>query len=103
MSAEKHARSLVRRMVFWRILGGLLELPGRLCGVMVVLFTHLRNVLDDVSISVFYFELEAARKYRLLTGSDLGLSSGSPHRYSSLSRTFTDAVEDKIVRDQEGQ
>lgn len=99
--AEKQVRRLVRRMVFWRIVGALFELPGRFFGVLAAFFTQLQTVCSDVAVAVFYFELEAARKHRLLTGSDLGIASGTPYRYSPLSTGYAASVEEKIIRAQE--
>jgi len=84
MSVEQEARKALRRMVFWRIFGELLMIPQALVGAVALLFATLGNWLKTLEMSIFYLELDAARRYKLLTGVDLAASSGAPARYGPL-------------------
>jgi hypothetical protein len=75
-------------MVFWHVVGDLIALPKYV----------LRSVADflrDLERAAFCMELDAARRYKLLTGSDLGYAAGETHRYSGLDPQRAEAAQSK--------
>lgn len=93
MSVERQARRALRRMIFWRCVLNLLDLPRDLFRVASSFFAAFADLFDDVSRACFYFELDAARRYRLLTGVDMGVASGTDERYMG---THPDAWESAV-------
>lgn len=81
MSVEKQARRALRRVVFWRIVLNFADLPRDLFRAAAAFFGAFADFFDDVSTALFYFELDAAREYRLLSGFDLGVAVGNEERY----------------------
>ena len=84
MSIEKQARRALRRMVFWRIAAELLWLPQAVVIGLMAFAQYVLNWLKSTEMALFYFELDAARRYKLLTGIDLGAASSAPQRYGYL-------------------
>lgn len=77
MSAEALVQKQLRRMVFWRLVGDVIGFPRRI----------LQGLLDgiaEIEQAAFYLELDAARQYEALTGTDLGCASGQDGRYAGL-------------------
>jgi hypothetical protein len=86
MSMEKQARRALYRVMILRVATELAALPRDLCRVMESLFEKLSDLFDGISQAIFYAELDAARRYTLLTGSDLGVATGFEERYSGMGR-----------------
>jgi hypothetical protein len=88
-SIEQLVRRAHRRMVFWRFVGDCIEVPYRLIQMLGAVFVAIMNgfcgIIMSFSRTVFYLELEAARQYKSLTGTDLGYAVGDPTRYGGLS------------------
>lgn len=84
MSLEREIGKAFRRMVFWRLVGDLCELPIRVLEACQFVFTSLIRWVASVNRSVFYMELEYARRYKALTGTDLAYAVGEVTRYSGL-------------------
>ena len=80
-SIEKQAKRALRRMVFWRLVGEILWLPQAVFVGLMAFMQYLLNWLKSVEMTIFYLELDAARRYKLLTGTDLGAASSAPQRY----------------------
>lgn len=81
-STEKQVRKALRRMVFWRIAGELLRIPAAFLNALSIFFQVLVQWISSVEVAIFYFELDAARRYKLLTGVDPAAASGAPARYA---------------------
>lgn len=77
MSAEKLARRTLRSVALWRFVAELLAAPRRVLQAVV-------EILDRLENSVFYFELDAARRYHDLTGIDIAKAAGDEHRYAEM-------------------
>lgn len=98
MNVERQASRYLRLMIFWRIVGAFVDLPLRLCNLVWNFFEFLKTAttfvhgfFTDISHSVFYLELDAARKHQLLTGFDIGKAAGSGGRYHLLDADFQEA------------
>lgn len=92
---ERHASRYLRRMIFWRVVGAFVDLPVRACNLvwnfcefLKIGLTLVHGFFTDISHSVFYLELDAARKHQLLTGFDIGKAAGSGGRYHLLDPEF---------------
>jgi len=85
-------------MVFWRIVGDILDIPGKICGILIAMLNGIGNLFTMFSRSILYYELEHARKYRLLTETDLALAIGEPGRYGGLASGRADAIQDALHR-----
>lgn len=97
-SIEKQARKALRRMVFWRIVGELFMLPQAVVIGLMAFLQHMVGWLKSAEMSLFYLELDAARRYKLLTGSDLGAASSAPARYGLLNHPdLTDDMQRMLV------
>lgn len=81
---EKQTRRALRGMAFWRVVVIILNLPCYLMSGIIQLCTVIKTWLADLSDAAMYFELDAARRYKALTGLDLGFAVGSPTRYAGL-------------------
>ena len=79
MSAERLTRRTLRSLTFWRVTGALVGVPRRLAAAVT-------DFMYDLELAVFYRELDAARRYRMLTGVDLGVAAGEPDRYRGVRR-----------------
>lgn len=103
MSIEKQARKALRRVVFWRIVGGVVRLPHALLRALASLLNAVGDLFGEVQDAVMYFELDAARRYQLLTGTDLALASGDESRYELLDPERAEAVREGIVEEDEDE
>lgn len=74
-SFEKQARKALRRVVFWRFFVSFSSLPRRF-------FLFVAKFFDELENAFFYMEVDAARRYRNITGVDLGVASGQSYRYT---------------------
>lgn len=77
MSAERAVRRALWRVTVWRLVGDIISLPRRV-------FEAFGEWLEQIELAVFYLELDAARRYALLTGIDLGTAVGQERRYEGL-------------------
>lgn len=68
------ARRALRAVVLWRLAFEIVAIPRRLLQAVV-------EILDRLEYAVFYYELDAARRYHALTGIDLAKAAGDEHRY----------------------
>lgn len=78
MSAERLVRRALWRLVFWHLVGDIVSIPRRI-------FEMLAHIGSEFEAAVFYFELDAARRYEGLTSVDLGKAAGQAERYEGLS------------------
>lgn len=101
MSIEKQVRRELRRAAFWRIVVAILVLPEALLKGVAQLVIRFAELFDSMSDAAFYFELEAARRYRALTGIDLGLATeGSYSRYAGTDpKALETAARDEFGED----
>lgn len=95
MNVERQARRYLRRMIFWRIVGAFADIPVRVCNVLWNLCEFLKTTItfihgfcQDISHSVFYLELDAARKHQLLTGFDMAKAAGDGGRFHLLDAEY---------------
>lgn len=100
MSRNKTVEQMVKHefrwMVFWRIVGDVCDIPMKLCLIMVALFNQIGNIFTMFSRSILYYELEHARKYRILTNTDLALAIGEPGRYGGIRPGRADEIQDAL-------
>lgn len=94
MSLEWQIRRAFWRMVWWRLLGDLIEVPGKIADALA---TMIAAVFGSFAKTVFYFELEAARNYKTLTGTDLGYAVGETSRYGGLSADRAERAQRAMV------
>lgn len=82
MSIEKLSRKALRRAVFWRCVVAALDFPANLLNALAGVIHRVADLFGQISDTVFYFEADAARQYRTLTGVDLGFAAkGDLERY----------------------
>ncbi|MBA2726534.1 MAG: hypothetical protein H0U53_11130 [Actinobacteria bacterium] len=99
-SIEQEAARQLRRAAFWRFVTAIIDLPGNLLNSLAGLLHRAADLFGEASTATFYFELDAARKYKNLTGVDLGFASkGDIERYAGtnpkvLARAEKDNEED---------
>ena len=107
VSVEKLVRKAHRRMTFWRLVGDLVEIPAKLLNITanVIVMTAnalasipqgLSSIIMSISRTVFYFELEYARQYRILTNTDLAVALGEAGRYGGVLPGRADAVQGQM-------
>lgn len=77
MSVERLAARALRRLIVFRFLGNVAEFFMRLFEVPSKFFYALSEL-------AFLAELHEAHRYRLITGSDLGVGEGDSGRYSGM-------------------
>ena len=81
-SIEKMVRRELRHAAFWRAVVAVLNFPGSFLNAVAGIVHRCADLFDAISDAAFYFECEAARKYRALTGIDLGFAAkGDIERY----------------------
>jgi hypothetical protein len=97
-SIESQVKHEFRWMIFWRIVGDLCDLPVKLLAVCSQVCIGIGNVFTMFSRSILYYELEHARKYRILTDTDLALAIGEPGRYGGIRPGRADAIQDAMHR-----
>lgn len=95
-SFEQQVKHHMRWMVFWRVVGDCVDVVPKLSHALSSLILNLGSIFTMFSRSILYFELEQARKYRLLTSTDLALGIGEPNRYGGLRAGIADEIQSKI-------
>ena len=86
----------MRWMTFWRIVGDCVDIVPKVAVAITGLILNLAGVFTMFSRSVLYFELEHARRYKLLTGTDLALAMGEPNRYGALLPGIAEEIQSRI-------
>lgn len=94
MSIEREVRKARRALVLWRLLGDLVGFPALVLDAVSRLFKNIEK-------TVFYYELDAARRYRALTGVDLGVGLGEDARYAGLDKQSAED-RDEAFRESKG-
>lgn len=84
MSVEKHARRALWRMTFFRLLGECFVLPQVFLKIVMSACGLLGSWFRNLEMLVFTLELDAARRYKLLSGIDLPAAAHDPGRYALL-------------------
>lgn len=96
MNLERQARRALRRVVFFRLLAALVAAPADLFSWIAGAFGWLAGLCREAETAVFYFELDAARAYRNVTGFDLGVATGTEERYmGTRPGAWEEAVKDE--------
>lgn len=90
MNVERQIRRTRRWLVFWRLMGDVIGVPRTLCRA-------LDKCLLMFERTIFYLELDAARRYRALTGADLAIGLGEPNRYSGLDIQSANVVHERFT------
>lgn len=91
MSVEREARKALRRMLFWRLVGECFILPQVLLSGLQALVGGIGRWFKNLELAFFTMELDAARRYQLLTNLDLGRAMGDGGRYAGLRPEVQDA------------
>lgn len=99
MSVEQESRKALRRLMFYRLLGECFSLPQFLLKAVVHLFMGIGTWFNRIELAIFAMEQDAARRYMLLTGLDLGTATGEPGRYAALNATHAEAIQDAFMRE----
>jgi hypothetical protein len=101
VSVEKESRRALRRVVFWRLVGELFCIPQAILAGLVAVGMGLGNWLKGVEMTFFFYELDSARRYKLLTDMDLGAASNAPGRYGfALHPDLVDKSQRDFVKEQ---
>lgn len=96
MSVEKEVRKARRAMIWWRITGDVIGFPKDI-------FKALAKFFNAVERSIFYYELDAARRYRALTGVDLSIGLGEGGRYTGIDAESSTIVNGKFHAELESE
>jgi hypothetical protein len=105
MSVEKLAAKELRRAAFWRATTIVVHFPGTILQAIAQIILRVADLFDELSDVTFSFEADAARRYRTLTGVDLGFAvKGDLDRYAgtnprALAIAEKDEYEDGDVDD----
>ena len=99
MSVEKHARRALRRLIFYRLLGEIFSLPQFILAAVVKLFMGIGQWCNRIELAIFALEQDAARRYILLTGLDLGTATGEPGRYAALNADNAEVIQEAFMRE----
>jgi hypothetical protein len=91
------AKVSMLKIVMWRIVGEVLV------GFCRRVFMFIGETFMELERSVFYLELDEARRYKALTGFDVGFASGQPHRYAGLDQARVEAVQRRMFGDGEDE
>ena len=75
MSTERLVKTALLEAVVGRLLSETL-------GTVASMVLALGRGMDDLASGLFYIELDAARRYKLLTGEDLGAGAGQVDRHT---------------------
>ncbi len=97
-SLEAQVKHELRWMTFWRIFGDCIDIFPKLIHALSGILIAIANCFVMISRSVMYYELEHARKYKLLTNTDLALAVGEPNRYGGIKPGIADDIQDAIHR-----
>lgn len=84
MSVEKYARRALWRMTFFRLCGEMFVLPQVFLRMIQSACGFLGSWFKNLEMLFFTLELDAARRYKLLTGIDLPAAAHDPGRYALL-------------------
>jgi len=99
-SIEKQTRRALRRVVFYRILGDCFALPQFILKALVALIAGISRFFNRIEITIFCLEQDAARRYSLLSGLDLGTATGEPGRYApALNIETQELIQETFLRD----
>lgn len=90
-SVERQVQRSLWAVFFYRGIGDLVALPRMLLNSAAVWILACERTL-------MYLELDAARRYRALTGVDLAVAVGEDSRYAGLSRSIADQRDETIRR-----
>lgn len=101
-SIEKQARRALRRMIFYRLLGEFVSFPQVLIQPLVRFFKLLGEWVRCIELAIFQLELDAARRYKLLTGVDLPTAAGDPGRYGALDAERNEALQARYMQQATG-
>jgi len=83
MSVEKLAAKELRRAAFWRATTIVVNFPATILQAIAQIILRVADIFNELSDVTFSFEADAARRYRTLTGVDLGFAvKGDLDRYS---------------------
>lgn len=99
MSVEQQARRAMRRLMFYRFLGEVFSLPQFILKALVSVMSCAGQWFNRLEMAVFALEQDAARRYMLLTGLDLGTATGEPGRYAALNAEHAEALQDAFMRE----
>jgi hypothetical protein len=91
-SVEKQVSRALRRLTFWRIVGEFVGFPSTFFAAIAACFTSIHTLVSNLELAVFSLELEQARRYRTLTGIDLGVAGKQPGRYVFMDAARSEAV-----------
>lgn len=102
MSVEKLARRSLRRAAFWRAVCAVIDLPANILNTLAGLLHRCADFFESLSDTAFYFEADAARQYRTLTGIDLGYAvKGDLQRYAGTNpKALAQAESDQYDSDE---
>lgn len=98
-SVEKQARKALRRLTFYRLLGELIALPQVICKAVISILMSFGRWFNRIELAIFALEQDAARRYILLTGLDLGTATGEPGRYAALNAENAEAIQEAFMRE----
>jgi len=99
VSIEEQARQALRRIIFYRLLGEVFSLPQFILGGFVSLLVGIGKWFNRLELAIFALEQDAARRYILLTGLDLGTATGEPGRYAALNAENAEAMQEAFMRE----
>lgn len=102
-SIEKQARRALRRMIFYRVLGELMSLPQVIIQPLRGFFKLLGDFFRQMELAIFQLELDAARRYKLLTGLDLPTAAGDPGRYGALDAQRNETLQNRYMEQATGE
>lgn len=71
-------------MLIYRLIGELFTMPQFIVRAVTLALQALASWFRQLEMAVFIMELDAARRYQLLTGIDLGTAGGEASRYAAL-------------------
>lgn len=82
MNIEAQVKRELRRVAFWRCMTAICLFPHNFIHATARLLTEVARPFEALGDACFYHEADAARRYRTLTGVDLGLAAnGNLNRY----------------------
>ena len=102
MSIEKLAAKELRRAAFWRATTIAVDFPGTILKAVAQIIMRVADLFGELSDVCFSFEADAARRYRTLTGVDLGFAvKGDLDRYAGTNPRAL-AIAEKDEYDDDG-
>ncbi len=101
-SIEKQVAREMRRVAFWRMMTSFAVVPFNMLSWFAEGVRRLALPFDAMSDVTFMYEAEAARRYRLLTGVDIGfVTTGDLNRYVGTNPKALAAAEKEEFQDDE--